>query len=66
MRAWLEGGVLYLFPTIGEYAALRALLGRPVTSGIIPLRGIGTAGGFMVRPEVHEVQTAEGETPAVR
>ena len=61
MRAWIEDGVLIVDSenlTEHEYVRTR-LVGQPLTTGSITLRGIGTAGGFRVEPPVQEVRTTE-------
>jgi hypothetical protein len=67
MKAWLEDGILMLTgENFAEHEYVRTqLAGQSFETGTIILRGIGTAGGFVVRPAVSPLQPPEEVPRAV-
>lgn len=67
MKAWLEDGVLMLTgETYEEHEYVRTqLVGRQLTTAIVPLHGVGTAGGFTLSPLRSPVDEPSAERGAV-
>ena len=61
MKAWLEDGILMLTgDTFAEHEYVRTqLAGQPFETGTVILRGVGTAGGFVVRPPLPPLRPPE-------